>query len=97
MNTDLFGLIESNHFDVAIMILVICSGFLVKKFWTQQGRLDTAWRTLILSAALVVVYTIIMITTHELHETYWAKCFVSYTAATSLYELIIKKIQRYGK
>ena len=96
MNTDLLGLVESNYLDVAIMILVICSGFLVKKFWTQ-GRLDTAWRTLILSAALVVVYTIIMITTHELHETYWAKCFVSYTAATSLYELIIKKIQKYGK
>lgn len=96
MNTDLFGLIESNYFDVAIIILVVCSGFLVKRFWTQQGKLCTAWRTLIISSVLIVIYTVIMLATHELHPTYWAKCFVSYTVATSFYELILKKLKSWN-
>jgi hypothetical protein len=79
--------------DVIVTVLVIVSGFAATRFWSS-GKPSMAWKTVIVSAVFVAVYTLIAYFTEQITEAYYSKCFVSYTVATSLYELILKQFKK---
>lgn len=79
--------------DIIIVVLVIAAGYAAKKFW-KYGSPSMAWKTVIVAAIFVGIYTLIAWLSNQLTEAYWSKCFVSYTVATSLYELILKQLKQ---
>lgn len=79
---------NTNQFiDLAIIALVIMSGFFAKKYMPDN---HTALRTLAVSAAMVTAYSVIMYAEKSIYEGYWRKMFLSYATATSLYDIIVK-------
>jgi hypothetical protein len=73
---------------------VLCSGFFQSRYFkgfslSKDASYDSALKTLALSAVASSVY--IVLARNPAVATNWAKYFVSYFAATSLYELLISK------
>lgn len=78
--------------DIYIIGLVILSGFFQKKYFkgfclSKDGAYDSALKTLGLSAIVSGIY--ILLVKDPNVATPYAKYFLSYFAATSLYELLI--------
>jgi predicted neutral ceramidase superfamily lipid hydrolase len=80
--------------DVYVVVIVLCAGFFQSRYLkgfalSKDSSYDSALKTLGLSAIASTVY--IVLAKDPAHATNWAKYFISYFAATSLYELIISK------
>lgn len=80
------------NLDWIIVGLVLCSGFFQKQYlkgfrFSKDDSYDSALKTLALSAVVSVIY-IILIKDPEKPKN-WSMYFLSYFAATSLYQLII--------
>lgn len=85
--------------DFVIVGLVLLSGFFQKRYFSgfkiskaNEGH-DSAMKTLLVSAVVSVVY-ILLIKDPEKGNS-WSKYFISYFAATSLYELIISPFTKW--
>ena len=81
--------------DIAIVGLVLCAGFFQKQYikgitLSKSPSYDSALKTLILSAIVSAVYIFLLKDPQK--SSNWSKYFVSYFAATSLYELLISPI-----
>lgn len=94
------------NLDVIIIILVFLSGFFQEKYlcefkWAKDTRIDASLKTLIVSLIVSSIYIFLM--HKELKRVAedgkafipWAKYFISYFAATSLYDLGIRPIRKW--
>lgn len=80
--------------DVYVVAIVLCAGFFQSRYFkgfsiSKDESYDSALKTLALSALASTVY--ILLARNPAEATNWAKYFISYFAATSLYELLISK------
>lgn len=81
-----------DKFDTWIVGIVLCSGFFQNKYlqgftWSKDKSYDSALKTLAVSAVASAVYIVLIKDPESANN--WAKYFVSYFGATSLYELLI--------
>lgn len=81
-----------DKFDVWIVVLVLCSGFFQRMYlkgfyFSKDASYDSALKTLLVSAVVSVVYILLFKDPDKANN--YAKYFVSYFGATSLYELLI--------
>lgn len=88
---DFFAPFLSN-IDWIIVGLVMCAGFFQKQYFkgftlAKDISYDSALKTLTLSAVVSIIY-ILLIKDPEKAKN-WSMYFLSYFAATSLYELIV--------
>lgn len=79
--------------DFVVVAIVLCSGFFQTRYlsvwtWSKDPKHDSALKTLVVSFLASVVY-IVLIKDPEKGSN-WAKYFLSYFFATSLYELLVK-------
>lgn len=72
--------------DVAVVLLVIAGGFFAKKYLAELP-VKLTWLTLVTGAVFVGLYAIFL----QPDRSDYAKYFLSYCVATSMYELIIKE------
>jgi hypothetical protein len=93
---DLINLLQIGaHIDFVVIALVISSGYAIKRFWPQPSKLFTcAWKTLVVSTALVIMYAIIVYASGKQDADFPLRAFISYTIATSLYDLILKNFKK---
>lgn len=82
----------ADKFDIAIVGIVLCSGFFQKMYlkgfsFTKDASYDSALKTLAVSAVASTLYIIFLKDAGNANN--WAKYFISYFGATSLYELLI--------
>ena len=81
-----------SNIDFIIVGLVLCAGFFQKQYFkgfrlSKDDSYDSALKTLMLSAIVSIIY-IVLIKDPEKPKN-WSMYFLSYFAATSLYELIV--------
>ncbi len=79
-------------FDAWVVGIVLCSGFFQSKYlkgfaWSKDSSYDSALKTLAVSAVASAIYIVLVKDPESANN--WAKYFVSYFGATSLYELLI--------
>jgi hypothetical protein len=85
---------ENFNLDITIIFIVLLSGFFQKRYmpkWTisKDDSYDSALKTLLVSLIATALY-IFFATKSKLNEPIpYMRYFISYFAATSLYELII--------
>ena len=91
------------HLDYIVLAIVFLSGFFQERLWPyDQHRLvkdkkyDTTLKTFFISLFFSAAYIFLVKKEGEL-EISWTKYFLSYFAATSLYELLIKPITKWIK
>ena len=87
------------NIDLWILLIVILSGFFQKTYFqgfnlSKSGRYDEALKTLILSFFVGLIYLYLVYVQDRAADIPWAKYFVSYFAATSIYELVINPIRQ---
>ncbi len=95
--------LDTKYIDFTLVILVIASGFLQAKFlspftWFKKDpRYDATLKTFAVSFVLCGIYT--WLVKHEanlapeseqVQGITWLKIFISYTIATSFYDLILR-------
>lgn len=86
--------------DIVIAAIVLCSGFFQAKYlkafyFSKDASYDSALKTLALSAVASAIYIVLLKNPES--ATNWAKYFISYFGATSLYELLITPFIRWIK
>lgn len=86
--------------DVYIVVIVLCAGFFQSRYFkgfalSKDASYDSALKTLGLSAIASTAY--IILAKNPAVATNWAKYFISYFAATSLYELLINPFTTWVK
>ena len=86
--------------DLIIVGIVLCSGFFQKIYLkgfklSKDESYDSALKTLIVSAVASVIYISFIKDPENANN--WAKYFVSYFGATSLYELLLSPFIRWVK
>lgn len=86
--------------DVYIVVIVLCAGFFQSRYFkgfsiSKDASYDSALKTLGLSAVASAIY--IILAKNPGVATNWAKYFISYFAATSLYELLINPFTNWVK
>lgn len=96
------------NLDVIIIILVFLSGFFQERFlkiftWVKDARLDAAWKTLVVSLIVSTIYIVLIYKegkrTAENGTVLlpWGKYFISFFAATSLYDFAIRPLRNWIK
>lgn len=86
--------------DLIVMGIVLCSGFFQKMYlkgvtWSKDASYDSALKTLAVSAVASSIYIVLIKDPNS--ATNWAKYFISYFGATSLYELLVSPFVRWIK
>lgn len=86
-----------DKFDVWVVGIVLCSGFFQQKYlkgivWSKDTSYDSALKTLAVSAVASALYIFLLKDPDSANN--WAKYFVSYFGATSLYELLVNPFIR---
>lgn len=81
-----------NQIDFYIVCLVLASGFFQNRYLTgivisKTNSLDSALKTLLVSFCVSAIY--IMLIKNPEKSSNWAKYFLSYFFATSMYELLV--------
>ncbi|MBS1988718.1 hypothetical protein JST56_07065 [Candidatus Dependentiae bacterium] len=108
MNTVTFindGIIPllTKHIDWVSVLLVLCSGFFVKRYTPGTSiipigkkviSIASAGKTLIIGSLFITLYIIVMWMGGELHREDYTKYLISYCVATSLYEIIVKPFMK---
>ncbi len=84
------------HIDPIIFLIVFASGFFVDRMFKgivifKEKRTDMAWKTLIVSFAVSVLYFYLNGTPKDMY----AELFLSYFVATSLYELLVRPFSKW--
>jgi hypothetical protein len=93
---EIFDLLKIGaYIDFIVIVLVIAGGYAVKRYWSTPSKMfSTAWKTLIVSTTLVFIYTIIALLTGKADSDFPMRAFISYTVATSLYDLLLKNFTK---
>lgn len=78
--------------DWVIVVLVLLCGFFQKRYLkgfslSKETSYDSALKTLFLSAVVASLYIFLLKDPNKVNN--WSKYFISYFAATSLYELLV--------
>lgn len=86
--------------DWVIVVLVLLCGFFQKRYLkgfsiSKDESYDSALKTLALSAVVSAVYIFLLKDPNKANN--WSKYFISYFAATSLYELLITPLTNWIK
>lgn len=82
----------ADKLDIAIVGIVLCSGFFQKMYLkgftlSKDVSYDSALKTLAVSAVASSLYIVFLKDAGNANN--WAKYFISYFGATSLYEMLI--------
>jgi hypothetical protein len=77
--------------DFVVVVLVLFAGEFQKKYM-EDWRVSGALKTLFVSFVFTLVYAILFSLSNGFLKSLPVKWFFSYTLATSLYELLFKKI-----
>jgi ABC-type multidrug transport system permease subunit len=94
------------NLDVIIIVIVFLSGFFQEKYlskfvWVKDGRFNASLKTLAVSLIASSIYILLIHNeAKRASETGvalipWAKYFIGYFAATSLYDLGIRPIRKW--
>lgn len=94
------------HLDTVIVAIVILSGFFQEKYlciwqWLKDKRFDASVKVLAVSSVVSLVYILLMhkeakhLSEDGAAIIPWGKYFISYFAATSLYDLAIRPIRKW--
>lgn len=77
--------------DLLIVLLVIASGFFQRKYLSEI-KVSSAYKTLLISGVFVALYIVLTcdFTSWECVKPCLKTALISYTMATSFYELIVK-------
>mgnify|MGYP001558409558 FL=1 len=83
----------ADKLDIAIVGIVLCSGFFQKMYLkgftlSKDTGYDSALKTLLVSAVASAIYIFFLKDAGDANN--WAKYFISYFGATSLYELLVQ-------
>lgn len=86
--------------DFWVMGIVLCSGFFQKMYLkgftlSKDPSYDSALKTLLVSGVASTIYIVFVKDPEQGNN--WAKYFVSYFAATSLYELLVSPFVKWIK
>jgi hypothetical protein len=86
--------------DIVVVVLVLCSGFFQKMYLkgltlSKDVTYDSALKTLLVSAIASVIYIVLFKDPDKASS--YAKYFISYFGATSLYELLISPFVNFLK
>lgn len=97
---DFLSFLDFLHIDPMIVMLVICSGFFQEKYlcgstWSKDSRRDAAYKTLVVSVLVSLIYILLFHLQDKSVTIMWAKYFISYFVATSLYELLIRPFRKW--
>lgn len=87
-----------NVLDVVVVVLVLLSGFFQKKYFqgfklSSNESYDSALKTLALSFAVSIIYIVLIKDPTRANN--WSRYFLSYFAATSLYELLVSPFTKW--
>lgn len=90
----------ADKLDIAIVGIVLCSGFFQKMYLkgfslSKDSGYDSALKTLLVSAVASALYIVFLKDAANANN--WAKYFISYFGATSLYELLISPFTNWVK
>lgn len=88
--TNIWGNI-SQHIDPIVVLLVLMGGFFSKRYMSEIN-INNALKTLIIGTIFTGVYLVVLSISGNLQKADYTKYFVSYCTATSLYEMLIKKL-----
>lgn len=96
-------LAQSLQLDWMIMVLILISGFWVKRLWqsdvvlfNRTFKISTAWKTMIVGSVFCAVYLYLhKYKTGEPIDV--SSAFKTYAITTSLYELLIKVFVKWIK
>lgn len=88
--TNIWGNI-SQHIDPMVVLLVLMGGFFAKRYMAELN-INNAVKTLLVGTVFTAVYLLILHMSGGLQKADYTKYFVSYCVATSLYEILIKKL-----
>jgi hypothetical protein len=85
------------NIDLIIVAIVLLSGFFQERYLfmfyiSKDSKHDQAIKTLLVSLVASIVYILLL---YKGAEIAWAKYFISYFAATSLYELLVKPFTKW--
>lgn len=95
---------ESLNLDVWLMLIVFLSGFFQERFTdniriSRNDKSNAAYKTFLVSLLAGTIY--VWLAYYELPDKTvplpWAKYFISYFTATSLYELAIRPFRKWWK
>lgn len=90
VNEDVFTLINK-HIDWIAVALVLLGGLFAKKYlW--QVNFPVALKTLVVGSLFITVYICLMAASGQLYKADYTKYFFSYCFATTLYEVLLKRI-----
>lgn len=96
------------NLDVIIIVLVFLSGFFQERFlrlwpWFKDGRLDASCKTLVVSLVVSSIYIMLIykeakrVAEDGIAFIPWGKYFISFFAATSLYDFAIRPLRNWIK
>lgn len=78
------------HFDPVSVLLVLLGGYFSKRYLAEINLSNTI-KTLLVGTVFMAVYIIILHVSGLLNKVDYLKYFLSYTVATSLYEIFAKE------
>jgi hypothetical protein len=84
------------YIDFAAVLLVLLGGFFSKRY-LSSWKIDTAFKTLLMGTFFIAGYMAVLHLSGDLQKQHYAKYFVSYCVATSLYEIILKRFLAFIK
>mgnify|MGYP007071665931 CR=1 FL=1 len=96
----------SGHIDWFVVVLVLCGGAFAKRYLSmlthihlfgKDWKISMVQKTLIVGSILSSIYIALLAYNHQLHRSDFVKYFLSYTVATSFYEMMLKSVlSRFG-
>jgi hypothetical protein len=89
----IFDLLQPDKFpiDIVIIVLVLLAGEFQKKYM-EDLKMKPALKTLVASSVFSLIYVVLFCLANGFDKQLPVRWFFSYTVATSLYELLLKKI-----
>lgn len=90
-------LLQQWNIDLLIVAIVLISGFFQQKYLckitvSKDSKYDAAVKTLVVSLVASLIYIALQ---YKDVDKPWAKLFISYFFATSLYEILIRPFLRF--
>lgn len=82
------------HIDPIIVGLVLLSGFFSTRYLFELNIKDV-YKTFIVGTILTAIYLFLLNVNGMLLRADYTKYFVSYTVATSLYEILLKRLTEF--
>ena len=82
------------HIDPVIVALVLLGGFFSKRYLFEVN-IKEVYKTFIVGTLITCIYLLLLKLNGQFYKADYTKYFVSYTVATSLYEILFKQLSEY--